>query len=150
VRKAIGPRPDNSKKTNNKESAVEAIAIVTALALLQAFVFAFLVGKARGKYGVSAPAMSGDPNFEREFREHQNTVENLVLVIPAMWIFGTYVHVLTAAGIGLLYVISRFIYRNAYLKDPKSRSLGFTIGALCTMTLILGSIVGAGLVWIKS
>jgi uncharacterized MAPEG superfamily protein len=121
---------------------VEAIAIVTALALLQAFVFAFLVGKARVKHGVSAPAMSGDPNFERAFRVHQNTVEQVILVIPSMWIFGTYVHALAAAGIGLLFVVSRFIYRNGYLKDPKSRSLGFTIGAVCTITLLLGSIVG--------
>jgi uncharacterized MAPEG superfamily protein len=121
---------------------VEAIAIVTALALLQAFVFAFLVGKARVKHGVSAPAMSGDPNFERAFRVHQNTVEQVILVIPSMWIFGTYVHALAAAGIGLLFVVSRFIYRNGYLKDPKSRSLGFTIGAVCTVTLLLGSIVG--------
>ena len=129
---------------------MEAIAIVTALALLQVMAFAFLVGVARGKFGVSAPAISGDPNFEREFRVHQNSVENLVLVIPAMWIFATYVHTLTAAGIGLLYVISRFIYRNAYLKDPKSRSPGFTIGALCTIVLILGSIAGAGLVWMRT
>lgn len=129
---------------------MEAIAIVTALALLQAFVFAFLVGKARGTYGVRAPAISGDPNFEREFRVHQNSVENLVLVIPAMWIFGTYVHVTTAAGLGLLYIVSRFIYRNAYLKDPGSRSLGFTIGALCTLTLILGSIVGIGVAWMNT
>lgn len=127
---------------------MEAIAIVTVLALLQAFVFAFLVGKARAKYGVKAPAITGDPNFEREFRVHQNSVENLVLVIPAMWIFGTYVHVMTAAGIGLLYIASRIIYRNAYLKDPRSRSVGFTLGAVCTLTLILGSIVGIVRAWI--
>jgi uncharacterized MAPEG superfamily protein len=129
---------------------VEAIAIVTALALLQTFVYAFLVGKARGKYGVSAPAMSGDPNFEREFRVHQNSVENLVLVIPAMWIFGTYVHSMTAAGLGLLYIVSRIIYRNAYLKDPNSRSTGFTIGAVCTLTLILGSVVGIVIAWVNN
>ena len=129
---------------------MEAIALVTVLALLQAFVFAFLVGKARGTYGVSAPAISGDPNFEREFRVHQNSVENLVLVIPAMWIFGTYVHVMTAAGLGLLYIISRFIYRSAYLKDPKLRSVGFTLGAVCTMTLLLGSVVGIAIAWMRT
>jgi glutathione S-transferase len=128
---------------------VEAIAIVTALALLQVFVFAFLVGKARGTYGVSAPAMSGDQNFERAFRVHQNTVEQLVIVIPGMWMFGLYVHAPAAAGIGLLFIISRFIYRNAYLADPKTRSLGFSIGALCTMTLLLGTIVGAALAWYR-
>lgn len=126
---------------------MEAIAIVTALALSQVIVFSYLVGKARGKYGVSAPAISGNPNFEREFRVHQNTLEQLVVVIPAMWMFGMYVHALTAAGLGLVFVISRFVYRNAYLSDPKSRSPGFTIGAVCTITLVVGSLIGAALAW---
>lgn len=126
---------------------MEAIAIVTALALIQLFAFGFLVGKARGKYGVSAPAISGNANFEREFRVHQNTLEQLVAVIPAMWMFGMYVHALTAAGLGLVFVISRFIYRNAYLADPKSRSPGFGIGAACTITLVVGSLIGAAIAW---
>ena len=126
---------------------MEAIAIVTALALMQLFAFGFLVGKARGRYGVSAPAISGNANFEREFRVHQNTLEQLVAVIPAMWMFGMYVHALTAAGLGLVFVISRFIYRKAYLTDPKSRSPGFGIGAACTITLVVGSLIGAALAW---
>lgn len=126
---------------------MEAIAIVTALALSQVIVFSYLVGKARGKYGISAPAISGNPNFEREFRVHQNTLEQLVAVIPAMWMFGMYVHALTAAGLGFVFIVSRFIYRKAYLADPKSRSPGFTIGAVCTITLVLGSLIGAALVW---
>lgn len=128
---------------------MEAIAIVTALALLQALVFSYLVGKARATYGVSAPAITGNASFEREFRVHQNTLEQLVLLVPAMWMFGTYVHTLTAAALGLVFVVSRFIYRNAYLKDPKSRSAGFGIGAVCTMTLLLGSLVGAALSWYR-
>lgn len=128
---------------------MEAIAIVTALALIQLFAFGFLVGKARGKYGVSAPAITGNANFEREFRVHQNTLEQLVAVIPAMWMFGMYVHALTAAGLGLVFVISRFIYRYAYLADPKSRSPGFGIGAACTITLVVGSLIGAALAWYR-
>ncbi len=128
---------------------MEAIAIVTALALIQLFAFGFLVGKARGKYGVSAPAISGNANFEREFRVHQNTLEQLVILIPAMWMFGMYVHALTAAGLGLLFVLSRFIYWNAYLKDPKSRSPGFGIGAVCTIALVLGSLIGAALALLR-
>lgn len=128
---------------------MEAIAIVTALALLQALAFSYLVGKARATYGISAPAISGNANFEREFRVHQNTLEQLVLLIPAMWMFGSYVHALTGAALGLVFVVSRFIYRNAYLKDPKSRSPGFGIGAVCTMTLLLGSLVGAALSWYR-
>ncbi len=129
---------------------MEAIAIVTALALVQAMLFAILVAKARGTYGISAPAISGNANFEREFRVHQNTLEQLIIVIPAMWMFGMYVHALTAAGLGLVFIVSRFIYRKAYLADPKSRSPGFTIGAVSTMTLLLGSVVGAALTWYQN
>lgn len=128
---------------------MEAIAIVTALALIQVFAFAFLVGKERIAHGVGAPAMSGHPQFERAFRVHQNTVEQLVIIIPAMWMFGTYVHAMIAAGLGLVFVVSRFIYRSAYLKDPKSRSPGFTIGAICTVTLVLGSLIGAAMAWYR-
>jgi glutathione S-transferase len=126
---------------------VEAIAIVTSLALIQVFVFAFLVGKERVKHGISAPAITGNADFERAFRVHQNTIEQLVMVIPGMWMFAIYVHALTAAGLGLAFIISRFIYRNAYMADPKSRSPGFSIGAVCTVSLVLGSLIGAAIHW---
>jgi glutathione S-transferase len=122
---------------------VELIAIVTVLILLQTFVFAFQVGKARAKHGVNAPEISGNSEFENAFRVHQNTVEQVVLVIPALWIFGTYVHELAGAGIGLLFIIARFIYRGAYLNDPSSRTLGFGLGALSLVVLMLGGLIGA-------
>ena len=124
---------------------MEAVAIVTGLILIQTFHFAFQVGQARVKSGVSAPATSGDDEFERAFRVHQNTIEQLVLFIPALWMFAYYVHDLTAAGIGLLFIISRVIYRNSYVRDPQSRGKGFAPGALLLAILVLGSIIGAGL-----
>ena len=114
---------------------MEAIAIVTVLAVLQAFWFAFEVGKQRVKHGVAAPACVGAPEFERMHRVHQNTIEQLVLVLPCLWIFGTYVPGLIGAGLGLLFIIGRFIYRSAYLKDPTSRSAGFGLGAVAPRAL---------------
>lgn len=124
---------------------MEAIAIVTILAALQVFWFAFMVGSARVKTGVRAPACSGPPEFERANRVHLNTLEQYVLVIPAMWIFGLYVHDLIAAGLGLLFIIGRFVYRSAYLKDPKTRSAGFGIGAVAFAVLAIGGLIGAGM-----
>ena len=124
---------------------MEAIAIVTVLAALQVFWFAFMVGSARVKSGVSAPACSGPPEFERANRVHQNTLEQFVLVVPAMWVFGIYVHDLIAAGLGLLFVVGRFVYRSAYLKDPKTRSAGFGIGAVAFAVLAIGGLIGAGM-----
>ena len=78
-----------------------AVAIVVLLALLEYLFFGLRVGAARAKYGVKAPAVTGDPAFERYFRIHQNTLENLVVFIPAIWLFGLYISPIWAAGIGL-------------------------------------------------
>lgn len=137
------------RKERNVEPIVsmEPVAIVTALALLQLFIFAFQVGKQRAKHGIKAPAINGEAEFERAFRVHQNTLEQLVIFLPALWMFGYYVHVQIAAGIGLVFIIARFIYRGSYLKDPSSRTAGFGIGALSMMILLLGGLVGAVMSW---
>ena len=122
---------------------MEYVAIVTALALLQVFVFAFQVGQARQKTEVNAPAMSGSPEFDRAFRAHQNTVEQLVIFVPALWMFAYYVRPDVAAGVGLVFVIARQVYRNAYVGDPANRGKGFGLGALSMMILLIGGMVGA-------
>ena len=124
---------------------MELIAIVAGLSVLQVFYFAIHVGKARVKHGVNAPAISGHADFERAFRIHANTVEQLVIFLPGLWMFGYYVNAQIGAGIGLLFVIGRFVYRNAYLGDPKSRSAGFGIGALAVMVLVVGGMIGAAM-----
>ena len=127
---------------------MELIAVVTALAVFQVFSFAFLVGRQRAKHGVDAPAITGEAEFERAFRIHQNSVEQMVIFLPALWIFGYYVDAQIGAGLGLLFVVSRLIYRRSYLSDPTSRTAGFGIGALTMMILLFGGLIGAILSWI--
>jgi glutathione S-transferase len=122
---------------------MELIAIVTGLAVLQTFLFAFQVGQARARHEVTAPAMSGHPEFDRAVRVHANTVEQLVIFLPGLWMFGYYVHELTGAVVGMLFIIGRFIYRNAYLNEPTRRAAGFGIGALSMGVLVLGGMIGA-------
>ena len=122
---------------------MEAAAIVTILIIVQTFWFAFQVGKARQKYGVPAPACSGDEGFERAYRVHQNSVEQMVLLLPALWVFAWFVHAEVAAGLGGVYLIGRQLYRNAYISNPRSRSTGFAIGALALAVLALGGLAGA-------
>ena len=124
---------------------MEYVATVTILAVLQTFWFAWKVGAARAKTGLAAPACSGAEEFERANRVHLNTVEQLVLVMPAMWVFAYYVHDLAAAAIGAVFIVGRFVYRSAYLRDPTSRSVGFMIGALAFAVLALGGLIGAGM-----
>jgi glutathione S-transferase len=117
--------------------------IVTALALLQFMAFAIQVSRARGKYGVHAPAITGNEIFERHFRVQQNTLEQLIAFIPGLYLFAHYYNPLWAAGLGVIYLIGRQVYSASYVKDPKSRSAGFGLTFLPTLILIIGGLIGA-------
>jgi uncharacterized MAPEG superfamily protein len=120
---------------------MEYVAIVTILVLIQYLWFGTEVGIMRGRYDVKAPAVTGAPQFERMFRVQQNTMEQLVVVLPALWLFAMYVSATWAAGLGIAFIIARFVYRYAYVRDPAARSLGFTAGFIVAAALIIGSLV---------
>lgn len=120
---------------------MELVAIVTILALGQYVLFSIQVGSMRGKHGVKAPAVAGHADFERMFRIQQNTMEQLVVFVPALWIFARYVNPLWAAGLGLVFIIGRFIYRSSYLKDPANRGMGFTITFLPTAVMLVWGLI---------
>jgi glutathione S-transferase len=117
--------------------------IVTALALLQFVWFGIQVANARGKFGVDAPAVTGNETFERYFRVQQNTLELLIAFIPGMYLCSHYFNPLWAAGLGVVYLIGRLVYSASYVKDPKSRSAGFALSVLPTLLLIAAGLVGA-------
>ena len=119
------------------------VQLVIALALAQFFFFLFAVGKARATYKVVAPATTGNEVFERYFRVQMNTLELLVMFVPAMYIFGQYWGGYLAAALGTVYLIGRLIYFTSYVKDPKSRSMGYGLSVLPIMIMIVGGIVGA-------
>jgi glutathione S-transferase len=118
--------------------------IVTVLALLQFIVFGFRVGGARGKYGVTAPAITGNEIFERFFRVQQNTLEQLIVFVPALYLFSRYLNPLWAAALGLVYLIGREIYAATYVKNPVKRSVGYGLTFLPTVILLAGGLIGAG------
>jgi uncharacterized MAPEG superfamily protein len=122
---------------------MEYITIITVLALLQFAWFGFRVGSMRAKHEVKAPAMSGAPEFERMFRVHYNTMEQLILFLPALWLFANMVNPLWAAGIGVVYLVGRFIYQASYLKDPSSRSLGFALSHLPSAVMLIWILIKA-------
>ncbi len=106
---------------------MELIAIVTVLALIQFIWFGIEVGSMRGKHEVKAPAMSGPPEFERSFRVHYNTMEQLVVFLPALWMYAHLVNAQWGAALGVIYLAARFVYRGSYRKDPAGRSTGFML-----------------------
>ncbi len=117
--------------------------IVTVLALLQFIVFGFKVGKAREKYGVKAPATTGNEIFERHFRVHQNTLEQLIVFLPALYLFSRYFNPLWAAALGVVYLIGREVYSATYVKNPAKRSAGYGLTFLPMVILAVGALIGA-------
>jgi glutathione S-transferase len=119
------------------------VTIVAMLALLEYFFFSIKVGQARGKYGVKAPATTGNEHFERYHRVHQNTMEQLVMFIPSLFTFANLVSATWAAILGVVFIIGRAVYFNLYIGNPDKRGPGVLISLLATAVLIVGSIVGA-------
>ncbi len=117
--------------------------IVTALALLQYLVFGFRVGRARGRYGVKAPAVTGNEVFERHFRVQQNTLEQLIVLVPGLYLFSHYLNPWIAAALGLVYLVGRELFAASYVKDPAKREIGFGLSFLPSVILILGGLIGA-------
>jgi uncharacterized MAPEG superfamily protein len=122
---------------------MELVALVIVLALAQFFTFGILVGRARGLYGVKAPATTGHEVFERWFRVHYNTMEILVLFVPSIWLFGLYVSPQIGAALGVVYLIGRVLYVRSYVRDPAARGGGFGLSMLPTLILLVGAGIGA-------
>jgi glutathione S-transferase len=74
---------------------------------------------------------------------HMNTAEQLPLFLPVLWIFGSYVSAVWSAGLGVVYIIGRFVYASAYVRDPRSRSLGFALTSIPTLAMMVGILVWA-------
>jgi uncharacterized MAPEG superfamily protein len=121
---------------------MELVFLVILLALIEYIVFSGLVGRARGKYGVRAPATTGHPDFERVNRVHQNTLEALIVFVPAVWIFGLYLSARWAAALGVLFIVARVIYAVGYLRAAEKRGPGAGLTGLTNIALIIGAIVG--------
>ncbi len=122
--------------------AMKYTALVTIAAIVYTFLLSGLVGAARAKTGVNAPAMTGQPDFDKAFRIHMNTVEQLVLFIPVLWLATSVVGDLWAAEIGVVWIVGRLIYATGYRKDAEKRGLGFIITLLPTAVLTVVALWG--------
>ena len=125
-------------------------AAVTVLAVFLGLYTMMLVGRMRGKHGVHAPAMTGAPEFERAFRVQMNTLEQMVLFLPVLWLATVY-PVLSgylAPGLGLIWIIGRIFYASGYMADAAKRSSGFLIAGVALLGLLVLSIVGIAHAWL--
>jgi glutathione S-transferase len=120
-------------------------ALVTCLAILFYFLTAVQVTRARAKFGIKAPAIVGNPDFERVFRVQMNTLEWLPIFLPSLWLFATYISDPIAAALGVIWIAGRVLYMIRYSQAAAKRGPGFGIQATAAILLWLGAL--AAIVW---
>jgi glutathione S-transferase len=114
-------------------------ALVTCLALLFYFFTSVQVAKARGAFGIKAPAITGNPDFERVFRVQMNTLEWLPIFLPSLWLFAIYISDAIAAALGLVWIAGRSLYLLGYSRAANKRGPGFAIQTSVAAILWLGA-----------
>ena len=115
--------------------------LVTVVSLILYFVTSANVGRARLKYQVRPPKVSGSEDFERVLRVQQNTLEQIIVFLPALWLFCWFVDELAGAIAGGIWIVGRALYAWGYYQAAEKRGPGFGISSLATMVLLLGSLV---------
>ena len=119
------------------------IVLVSLAALIFYFATGLNVAGVRKKHGIMPPAMSGHAQVECALRVQGNTLEWLVIFLPALWLFGLYWPGSVAAGLGLAWIAGRYLYMTGYMKDPNARYPGFFIQTLACTVLVIGAAIGA-------
>lgn len=122
---------------------------VTILAVLMLFYTSVPVGRARGKHGIKAPSITGHEDMDRAVRVHMNSLEQFALFLPLLWVATLTFTLVTwlPAALGLIWIVARLIYMQAYLRDPASRSMGFGLTMLATLGLLVLSVIGVVMSW---
>jgi glutathione S-transferase len=120
-------------------------ALVTCLAVLCYFYTSIRVSKARVAFGIKAPAISGNPDFERVFRVQMNTLEWMPIFLPSLWLFAIYISDPIAAALGLVWIVGRILYMTGYSQAAAKRGPGFGIQASAAILLWIGAL--GAIVW---
>jgi glutathione S-transferase len=123
------------------EQALLLPALATMIALFVYYAQAIWVSRARVKYGIKAPATTGNADFERVFRVHYNTLEQLPVFIIPLWFFALLGNPFYAGILGLLWSVGRIGYMYGYYKSAITRhSYGSGLSYLANIILIGGSL----------
>jgi glutathione S-transferase len=120
-------------------------ALVTCLAIALYFFTSIRVAKARAAFGIKAPAITGNSDFERVFRVQMNTLEWMPIFLPSLWLFAIYISDPIAAAVGLVWIAGRTLYMAGYSQAAEKRGRGFGVQAMATGILWLGAL--GAIVW---
>src|ERR1700710_1468726 len=120
-------------------------ALVTCLSVLFYLFTIMQVSKARAAFGITVPATSGNPDFERVFRVQMNTLEWMPIFLPSLWLFAFYINDPIAAAFGAVWIAGRILYMTGYSQAAAKRGQGFAIQAGAAILLWLGAL--GAIVW---
>ena len=120
-------------------------ALITLLTVLLMFVTSVIVGKARVKYEIMAPATSGHEMFDRAYRVQMNTLEAAAMMLPSLWVYAIFNGETGAFAMGVIWLIGRAWYAQSYLTNPVRRGPGFGIAFVALAGLWFGALVGLAL-----
>ena len=123
---------------------------ITLMTVLLMLGLTFNVGRARGKYHVHAPAITGNEFFERAYRIQLNTIENVMMFLPALWLYAIFIGDKGAGDSGVIWLIARVWYAIAYQINPSKRALGFMISLLVVAGLWAGAADGIFNLYLKT
>lgn len=126
-------------------------ATVTLLIGLFYFFAAFRVGHYRQKHGIKAPLTSGHPEFDRAYRVQLNTLEQMGIVLPFLWVAAFYPigWAWLAPLFGVLWLVSRIVYLGGYMAAPEKRLAGAMLGGLCNFALLIIAATGILRIWLS-
>ena len=116
--------------------------LLILLSLLQYLAFITRTGLARGKFGIQAPAMTGNEHWERILRVQQNTAEQLHVFIPAVASFAHFTHSTWVLVPGSLYITGRQYYSMTYVRNPAKRAPGMVMTFVANVILVIGALIG--------
>lgn len=119
--------------------------LAAAVTLLTALLYAgciLLVGWARWRYGIKAPAIVGHPIFERAYRVQANTLEQIPVFLPSLWLAAWLYSDQVAAALGAAFIAFRILYAVLYLRAAQSRGIAYGPGALCMVVLWALAVIG--------
>ena len=117
-------------------------ALVTLAAAALLIALGANVGRQRHRHRIDAPATTGHPALERAFRAHMNTVENMAVFLPALWLSALYWSDVWAAALGAAWVAARVWYAVAYQRNAAKRGAPFGLSSLIVAVLMLGAAWG--------
>src|SRR5262249_54843166 len=114
----------------------------TLLVILFYFFLATRVAAARVKYKVELPAIVGNPDFERIFRVHMNTLEWMPTFLVPLWLCAVYFSDAVAAALRIVWIRGRIVYYLGYRQAVEKRLPGFFIQSTVCLLLIIGAVAG--------